>query len=98
MKRIITILFTLITMASTISAQTLDSNWPKGNPNDAYAEYFTGNSYLAPIQPKNLAVDLGLPENEEILMILDLGFAAEGTGPLKTHFSRKPIEETVTYL
>lgn len=28
--------------------------WPKGNPNDAYAQYFTGNSYLAPIQPKNL--------------------------------------------
>ena len=55
MKRIITILLTLITMASTLSAQTLDSNWPKGNPNDAYAQYFTGNSYLAPIQPKNLA-------------------------------------------
>lgn len=29
--------------------------WPQGNPNDAYAQYFTGNSYLAPIQPKNLA-------------------------------------------
>lgn len=28
--------------------------WPKGNPNDAYAQYFTGNSNLAPIQPKNL--------------------------------------------
>ena len=48
--------------------------------------------------PEKLAADLGLPENEEILMILDLGFAAEGTGPLKTHFSRKPIQETVTYL
>lgn len=30
-------------------------SWPKGNPNDAYAKYFTGNSHLAPIQPKNLA-------------------------------------------
>ena len=29
-------------------------SWPKGNPNDAYAQYFTGNSHLAPIQPKNL--------------------------------------------
>lgn len=28
--------------------------WPKGNPNDAYAQYFKGNSYLAPIRPKNL--------------------------------------------
>jgi len=33
----------------------LNVSWPKGNPNDAYAQYFTGNSYLAPIQPKNLA-------------------------------------------
>ncbi len=30
-------------------------DWPKGNPNDAYAQYFTGNSHLMPIQPKNLS-------------------------------------------
>lgn len=30
--------------------------WPKGNPNDAYAQYFIGNSHLAPIQPANLAM------------------------------------------
>ena len=29
--------------------------WPKGNPNDAYAQYFIGNSHLAPVQPANLA-------------------------------------------
>ncbi len=28
--------------------------WPKGNPNTAYARYFTGNSHLATIQPKNI--------------------------------------------
>lgn len=28
--------------------------WPKGNPNTGYAQYFIGNSHLAPIQPKNL--------------------------------------------
>jgi nitroreductase len=38
----------------------------------------------------------GLPENEEVLMLLDLGFAAEGAGPLANHSSRKPLEETVT--
>ena len=32
-------------------------SWPKGNPNDAYAQYFTGQSYLAPITPKNLQSD-----------------------------------------
>lgn len=29
--------------------------WPKGFPNDAYAQFFTGNSHLAIIQPANLA-------------------------------------------
>ena len=48
--------------------------------------------------PDKLAEDLGLPENEEILMLMDLGFAAEGIGPLANHESRKPISETVSYL
>ena len=45
-----------------------------------------------------LAKELGLPENEEVLMILDLGYAAEGAGPLANHGSRKPLSETVAYL
>ena len=48
--------------------------------------------------PEKLAEALELPENEEVLMVMDLGFAAEGTGPLANHFSRKPLEETVTYI
>jgi len=39
-----------------------------------------------------------LPENEQVLMLLDLGFAAEGFAPLPNHTSRKPLEETVKYL
>ena len=46
--------------------------------------------------PDQLAASLGLPENEEILMLLDLGYAEEGTGPLPNHDSRKALEETVT--
>jgi len=34
---------------------SLDSPWPKGEPNTAYAQYFIGNSYLAPIRPHNLS-------------------------------------------
>lgn len=37
------------------SADACAGSWPKGNPNDAYAQYFTGHSYLAPITPKNLS-------------------------------------------
>ncbi len=39
--------------------------------------------------PDKLHEALGLPEHEEILMILDLGYAAPGAGPLPNHFSRK---------
>ena len=48
--------------------------------------------------PDELAKELGLPENEEVLMILDLGYAAEGAGPLANHGSRKHLSETVAYL
>lgn len=48
--------------------------------------------------PDKMRTTLGLPENEEVLMLLDLGHAAEGSKPLDNHFSRKPLEETVSYL
>lgn len=48
--------------------------------------------------PAKAAETLGLPENEEVLMVLDLGYAAEGAGPLANHSSRKDLAETVTYL
>lgn len=48
--------------------------------------------------PEVMKAELGLPENEEILMLLDLGFAAEGTGPLANHGNRKELVETVSFL
>ena len=48
--------------------------------------------------PEKMAETLGLPENEEVLMIMDLGYAAEGAGPLANHSDRKEIGETVSYL
>ena len=54
--------------------------------------------WLNLFNPDELAKELGLPENEEVLMILDLGYAAEGAGPLANHGSRKPLSETVAYL
>ena len=50
------------------------------------------------LDPEILAQTLGLPENEEVLMVMDLGYAAEGTGPLPNHESRKPLTETVVYM
>ena len=48
--------------------------------------------------PEKAAAELGLPPNEEVLMVMDLGYAAEGGVPLPNHTSRKPLEETVSYL
>lgn len=41
---------------------------------------------------------MNLPENEEIVMLLDLGYAAEDAKPLANHFSRKPLAETVSFV
>ena len=48
--------------------------------------------------PEQLATLLGLPDNEEILMVMDLGYASEGAGPLANHDKRKPLSETVSYI
>lgn len=48
--------------------------------------------------PEIMAKELGLPENEEVLMALDLGYAAENTKPLALHEQRKALSETVKYL
>lgn len=39
------------------AADACYGEWPKGNPNTRYAQYFTGDSHLAPIAPKNLSAD-----------------------------------------
>ena len=48
--------------------------------------------------PETLKKELRLPENEEVLMMLDLGYATEGTMPLPLHSQRKTLSETVAYL
>lgn len=48
--------------------------------------------------PEVLKAELGLPESEEIVMALDLGFAADGAGPLPNHANRRPLSETVARL
>ena len=48
--------------------------------------------------PEGTAREFGLPENEEVPMILDLGYAAEGTKPLAPHSQRRELSETVSYI
>ena len=48
--------------------------------------------------PDKVVEVLGLPANEEVVMLMDLGYAAEGTKPLPNHNNRKELSETVTYM
>ncbi len=54
--------------------------------------------WLNYFNPDEVAKTFKQPENEEVLMLMDLGYAAEEGKPLPNHFSRKPLEETVTYI
>ena len=64
----------------------------------AAADEGVDSCWINNFDPEKLTEALGLPENEEVLMLMDLGYAAEGTGPLPNHSSRKPLSETVSYL
>ncbi len=54
--------------------------------------------WLNCVKIESLREALHLADNEEILMLLDLGYASDETQPLPNHFSRKPLTETVSYL
>ncbi len=54
--------------------------------------------WLNYFNPDAVARAFDLPDNEEVLMLLDLGYAAADAKPLPNHFSRKTIEETVKYI
>jgi nitroreductase len=64
----------------------------------AAADQGVDSCWINYLDPEKLAASLNLPENEEVLMVMDLGYAAEGAGPLPNHESRKPLSQTVSYL
>lgn len=58
MKIITTVIALLLAVATVNAQENMKENvdfsvWPKGELNSAYAQYFTGNSYLAPLDAKN---------------------------------------------
>lgn len=48
--------------------------------------------------PDAAAKEFELPANEEVLMLLDLGYPAPDASPLPNHESRKDLTETVKYI
>ena len=57
-----------------------------------------GSCWLNFFDPDKLKDALDIPENEELVMLLDIGYASENGKPLPNHESRKPIEDTVKYI
>lgn len=64
----------------------------------AAADEGVNSCWVNRFDPEEMAKVLGLPEDEEILMMMDLGYADEAIGPLPNHSSRKELSETVSYL
>ena len=64
----------------------------------AAADEGLGSCWINFFQPEKMAAELGLPENEEVLMMLDLGYAADGVKPAPGHSARKPLTDTVSWL
>ena len=64
----------------------------------AAADEGVNSCWINFFDPKEAATVLNLPENEDVLMVLDLGYAVEGVVPSPNHASRKAIEETVSWL
>ena len=61
----------------------------------AAANVGVDSCWLNRFNPDDAKKVLGLPDNEEVLMLMDLGYAATDTKPLANHVSRKPLSETV---
>ena len=64
----------------------------------AAADEGLGSCWINFFEPEKMAAELGLPENEEVLMMLDLGYAADGVKPAPGHSARKPLSNTVSWL
>ena len=64
----------------------------------AAADEGVNSCWINRFDPAELKEALGLPENEELLMIMDLGYAADGFAPLPNHTNRKALDQTVTFI
>lgn len=50
------------------------------------------------IDPAEVAKEFNLPENEEVVLLMDLGYPAPEGKPLPNHSKRKDLSETVKYI
>lgn len=54
--------------------------------------------WLNNLDPDHATEVFGLPENELVVCLIDLGYPADGAGPLANHSKRKDLDEFVKYI
>ena len=64
----------------------------------AAADEGVDSCWLNFFDPDKAAEVFDLSENEEVVMLLDLGYKKEGVRATPNHESRKPLSDTVSYL
>lgn len=62
------------------------------------AELGVGTCWVNFFTPEKAKELFGLPENEEVVALMPIGYAKEGTRPLPNHTAKKALEQTVKYL
>lgn len=64
----------------------------------AAADLGVGSCWVNRFEPARASALFGIPEDQVPVLVMPLGYPAEGAGPLENHFKRKALEETVTFL
>lgn len=64
----------------------------------AAAECGAATCWINHFRGHALSEALHIPQNEKIILLMDLGYAAEDFHPLPNHDSRRPLSETVSYI
>lgn len=57
-----------------------------------------GTCWVNRFTPKKAEEAFHLPETEHVVLLMDLGYAAEGNRPLPNHEKKKPLGEIVKFL
>lgn len=57
-----------------------------------------GTCWVNRFTPSKAKETFALPESQHVVLLMDLGYAAEGNKPLPNHENRKPLDEIVREL
>ena len=74
--------------AAIVATQMMLAAWNEG----------IGSCWVCYMSPTEIHDAFGLPENEQVVLLMPIGYPAEEAKPSPNHGSRKPITETVTVL